>query len=447
MMEVVTMQDNKDTKPGIFKNQRFLIKFSLCMFLVIICSIIIFFIILRSENIFNLFGKIAKILEPIIMGLIFAYLLNPAVKFFYKKISFVLPDKYNDNKKAQKFANSLSITFTMIIVILIFYILGNMIIPEVYNSLYGLAISLPDQLDEFTVRIHELTQADNEIAAILETVITKGTEYVQNWIQNDILPQLNSLISSLTSGVIGFVKSLLNVIVGFIVSVYVLSSKDSFCGQTKKIIYAIIKPDYANIFLTTVRKSNEIFIGFISGKIIDSIIIGLLCFIAMTVLGLPYPLLISLIVGVTNVIPFFGPFIGAIPSIILILLTSPIQALYFAILVLVLQQLDGNIIGPKILGDSTGLSAFWVIFSILIGGGLFGFAGMLMGVPTFAVIYYVVGLLINHLLKKKGLDTQTSNYVNVKSISPDGNVEYLDDETKSSDDDSDSDDNSKIYPL
>ena len=167
----------------------------------------------------------------------------------------------------------------------------------------------------------------------------------------------------------------------------------------------------------------------------------------MTVLGLPYPLLISLIVGVTNVIPFFGPFIGAIPSIILILLTSPIQALYFAILVLVLQQLDGNIIGPKILGDSTGLSAFWVIFSILIGGGLFGFAGMLMGVPTFAVIYYVVGLIINHLLKKKGLDTQTSNYVNVKSISPDGNVEYLDDETKSSDDNSDSDDNSKIYPL
>ena len=180
----------------------------------------------------------------------------------------------------------------------------------------------------------------------------------------------------------------------------------------------MFRTDHANMILHLTKKSNEIFGGFIIGKIIDSMIIGVLCFFGLTLLKMPYILLISVIVGVTNVIPFFGPYIGAIPSAVLILLNDPIKGLSFLIFILVLQQLDGNVIGPKILGNSTGLSAFWVVFSILLGGGLFGFVGMIMGVPTFAVAYYIITMLINHLLEKRKLPLQTSEY---------GEKSYVDD--------------------
>ena len=164
------------------------------------------------------------------------------------------------------------------------------------------------------------------------------------------------------------------------------------------------------------RYIHKVFGGFIIGKIVDSIIIGILCFLGLSVMNMPYTLLVSVIVGVTNVIPFFGPFIGAIPSALLILLVSPIQCLYFLIFILVLQQFDGNILGPKILGDTTGISSFWVLFSILLFGGLLGFVGMIVGVPIFAVFYRLLGDFINGLLEKKDLPVQTSQYDNLETV-------------------------------
>ena len=278
--------------------------------------------------------------------------------------------------------------------------------------------TLPGQISDVVEKITSIQTDKSPAGIMVRNLLEQGSAALQNWIKQDLLTKVNEVMSNLTVGVINFVSEILSFLIGLIVSIYILFSKETFSAQSKKIVYAVFRTDHANMILHLTKKSNEIFGGFIIGKIIDSLIIGVLCFFGLTILKMPYILLISVIVGVTNVIPFFGPYIGAIPSTILILLNNPIKGVYFLIFILVLQQLDGNVIGPKILGNSTGLSAFWVVFSILIGGGLFGFVGMIMGVPTFAVIYYIITMLINHLLEKKKLPLLTSQY---------GEKSYVDD--------------------
>ncbi len=250
----------------------------------------------------------------------------------------------------------------------------------------------------------------------------------QTWLRSEMIPQTNALMTSVTIGVFNVIQAVFHILIGIMVSVYILFSREKFSAQTKKVIYAVMKPERANMTLHIARKSNQIFGGFIIGKIIDSAIIGVLCFLGMTILDMPYVVLVSVVVGVTNVIPFFGPYIGAIPSTILIMLDSPIKGLYFILFILFLQQLDGNVIGPKILGDSTGLSSFWVIFSIILGGGLFGFVGMVLGVPTFAVIYYIVRTWINQKLEHKKLPVQSEKYDKNSYVTDEG--VYIDSEEK-----------------
>ena len=206
---------------------------------------------------------------------------------------------------------------------------------------------------------------------------------------------------------------------GEIVAIYVLSIKDTLKGQSKKIIYAVCRPKHANIVLTTIRKSSDIFGGFISGKIIDSAIIGIICYVGCLLLKMPQPMLIAVIIGVTNIIPVFGPFIGAIPTLFLVVIENPVQALYLLIFIIILQQVDGNIIGPKILGNSTGLSTFWVMFAILIGSGLFGFLGMLLGVPIFGVVYYIIKQLVAYGVRRRHLSDNTVDYINADHVDPD----------------------------
>ena len=210
------------------------------------------------------------------------------------------------------------------------------------------------------------------------------------------------------------------VLIGIIVSVYLLFSKEKFMRQSKKVIYALCKPKRANFILHIGRKANEIFGGFIIGKIIDSAIVGVLCFAGVSIFKMPYPLLISMIVGVTNVIPVFGPYIGAIPCALLIFLVDPMKGIGFIIFIILLQQLDGNVIGPKILGESTGLSSFWVIFAILIAGKMFGIGGMVIGVPMFALIYYVIKLFIQQKLEAKNLPTDTELYTDKCHVNDEG---------------------------
>lgn len=297
--------------------------------------------------------------------------------------------------------------------------------------------TLPGQLNAVMDSFDHIQKEQSPVGAIVENILNHASENIQNWIQTDLLRQMNVLMTNITTGAINVLSEVFNFLVGCIVSVYMLFGKETFAAQIKKMLYAGMQVERANMVLHITRKSNEIFGGFIIGKIIDSAIIGVLCFIGITILDMPYILLVSVIVGVTNVIPFFGPYIGAIPSTILIALADPLKGLYFLIFIIALQQLDGNVIGPKILGNSTGLSAFWVVFSILLGGGLFGFIGMIIGVPTFAVIYYIVKMVVEEKLKKKKLPPDTEHYGDVEYLEEDGEFTYLE-ETKERREDADS---------
>ena len=242
-----------------------------------------------------------------------------------------------------------------------------------------------------------------------------GSVYLEDWLRKNVLQQ-SDFIANITTGVYNVVRAIFNVIIGFIVSVYVLMTKEKFIGQAKKIIYAIFRPRYGNVVMEVGRKADEVFGGFFIGKIIDSLIIGCICFVSLAILRMPYVALVSVIVGVTNIIPFFGPYIGAIPSAILIFLVDPMKGIYFIIFIIVLQQVDGNVIGPKILGNTTGLSPFWVIFAILLFGGSFGVIGMLFGVPIFAVLYYIIKRVVEHVLKRRHLPEKTDEYIELDTV-------------------------------
>lgn len=389
----------------------------LTFFLVIAACVIFYFALLRINDISAGISKLVDVLKPILYGLAIAYLLNPVVKQIDRWLIPQLKKKMT-LEKARKVSRSVGVLVSLVMLLALILALCNMLIPELYKSIRDMVYTLPGQISDVVEKITSI-QTDKSPAGIMaRNLLEQGSDALQNWIKQDLLTKVNEVMSNLTVGVISFVNEILNFLIGLIVSIYILFSKETFSAQSKKIVYAVFRTNHANMILHLTKKSNEIFGGFIIGKIIDSMIIGVLCFLGLTILKMPYILLISVIVGVTNVIPFFGPYIGAIPSAILILLNDPIKGLYFLIFILVLQQLDGNVIGPKILGNSTGLSAFWVVFSILVGGGLFGFVGMIMGVPTFAVIYYIITMLINHMLEKKKLPLLTSQY---------GEKSYVDD--------------------
>ena len=284
------------------------------------------------------------------------------------------------------------------------------------DSIMGIVDTLPTNVANLVKMMQEGRLGNYEVADTIGDALTKLTDYVENWATQTLLPQARTYLIQITSGVINMVKAMFNFVIGIIVAVYVLMIKERLIGQSKKVIYAIFKPRQGNIIVETMHKADDIFGGFIIGKIIDSAIIGVICYVGCSILRIPDTMLVSVIIGVTNIIPLFGPFIGAIPALLLVVIQSPWHALYLLIFIIVLQQVDGNIIGPKILGDSTGLTSFWVMFAILIGGGMFGFLGMLLGVPVFALIYYIMRRLVNHGVAKKHFSVRTADYVKVEKI-------------------------------
>lgn len=397
------------------------------MFVVIVACIIFYFAMLRLSDIADAVKLVLEVLRPIFYGLAIAYLLNPIVKLVDRHLLPALKKQFPKLRKAEAISRSVGVFAAILVLLAVIIALFNMLIPELYGSIRDMVLTVPSQINDALDRITEMMSQDSTLGQVFTGILKEGADYLQNWMRSDLLKQVNIMMSNVTVGVINVVSELLNIVIGIIVSIYVLFSKEKFTKQSKKMVYALFRPSHANMILHLTTKSNEIFGGFIIGKIIDSAIIGVLCFIGLSILEMPYTLLVSVIVGVTNVIPFFGPYIGAIPSAILILLSDPRKGIYFIIFILILQQLDGNIIGPKILGNSTGLSAFWVVFSILLGGGLFGFAGMILGVPTFAVIYYIVNMLINHKLEKRKLPTDTASYDELSYVDSDGTYVHSDD--------------------
>lgn len=392
------------------------------------CSVFLM-VLLNIANLFSGLSKVAGILESIIIGVVIAYLLNPVMNFCERKLKRLVK---HPTEKTDKWIKSVSIVIALLFGVSIVAAVVGMMLPQLFESIYGIAVAMPDYLNNFSKWILDVTKDYPIFEQYVADFTNEFVGKINNFFTYDFVLLLTKYIKYFTTGVLSALNTVLNIVVGLIVAVYVLYSKEIFAGQAKKIIYAVFHPEKGNLILDTVRKTHQIFGGFIIGKIIDSAIIGVLCFVCLSIMDMPYTLLISVIVGATNVIPFFGPFIGAIPSTIIILLVSPTQALYFIIFVVILQQIDGNIIGPAILGESTGLSSFWVIFAIMLFGGLFGVVGMIIGVPTVAVVFYVIKLLLNNQLSKKEYPVDTSSYVDLKEIDPESKtlVYYVDKEEK-----------------
>jgi len=413
-----------------FKISKKYLFWGLTALVVFILSICFVFVLYRIDFLMNVLRKILSVSSPIIYGLIIAYLLAPILNFIEEKMLCPLFNKKYEvlSKKKRSRIRLISMILTLIFVGLLIFAFTAVVIPQVYYSILDIYELLPTYVDNLIAFGEKVLIANPDIEKYVVGLLESYSNEISEWINAEILPKMNDVLVSVTSSVLGVIKVLWNLVLGLIISIYLLASKERFIGQIKKVMYSLFGAKKCNNVLEDLRFVNKTFGGFIGGKLLDSLIIGLLCFACISVMGMPYPVLISVIIGVTNVIPFFGPFLGAIPSALLVLVVDPMQCLYFLIFILLLQQFDGNFLGPLILGDSTGLSSFWVIFVITTFGGLFGVLGMLLGVPVFAVLYAFFKRKINRGLEKRGYPTETLPYVNLKEITKEKEVVLFEDE-------------------
>lgn len=403
-------------KRNIRENKYF--RWGLTAFVVIAVALICNQIMTNWSSVTDFAGVVVNALRPIIMGLIIAYVLNPLLKVYEKYVFGKLFGKMlkNKAKAARKLTRGFSIALTMITALAIVSGLMLLIIPELYVNINRLITSFPGYIENVITYLTELSKEYPELVNPIIEYFSEASQDLITWVRDGVLPNANQFIAELSMGIYGTFRAMLDLIIGVIVAIYILGSKEKYAAGTRKLIYAIFKKDRAEKTIALARYTNDHFGGFLVGKVLDSAIIGVLSFIVFSIFGIPYTLLVSVFVGVTNVIPFFGPFLGAIPSGILILLVNPWKALIFAVLILAIQQLDGNVIGPKILGNTTGLDSFAVIFSILIFGGLFGIPGMIVGVPVFATVFGIVAAVCDKSLASKRLPTDLEAYGHGKVI-------------------------------
>ena len=370
-------------------------------------SVLFFFALYRFQTLGEVFDKIVKILMPFVYGGVIAYLLCPMCNMFSDYFERTLPSR------VKKLAEPFAMTLSLLIGALIVYALIIMIAPQLYKSIVSIWQMLPGEVEDLFAWL-QVTYGESEfMQGVLNYMMASYDtlyEKIDSWATGTLVPYISNIVTGVGMGVWKVLIFLKDFLIGVIAALYLLANRKKFARQGRLIIRSILKPRWANLVLEEISFVDRMFGGFIEGKIVDSAIIGVLCYIGCMVFRFPNALLVSAIVGVTNVIPFFGPFLGAIPATLLILIESPIKALWFALFVLGLQQLDGNVIGPKILGDATGVSSFWVLFSILLFGGLWGLVGMIIAVPLFAVIYDIVSRLVRRGLRSKGCEDALEEY-------------------------------------
>ena len=371
-------------------------------------SILFFFFIYRFKGFGDAVSTLTGILMPFIYGAVIAYLLKPVCNTVETFLHRVFPEKMH------RAANALAVAATLLFGLLVVYALVMMVVPQLITSVTSLYYTAQASIARFMrwVNTQDLLNENQELMGYFNQAYDLITSNLTT-LKTSLLPSMQSLqgiLSGVGIGVINVVTWFKNLFIGLVVAVYLLASRKKFARQARMVLYSIASPRWAQLIQEEVLYADRMFGGFINGKIMDSAIIGVLCYLACILFRFPSALLVSAIIGVTNIIPFFGPFIGAVPATLLILIQDPIKALWFVLFVLVLQQLDGNVIGPKILGNTTGLSSFWVLFSILLFGGLWGFVGMIVGVPLFAVIYDVVKKLVLHGLRRNGQMDQVESY-------------------------------------
>ena len=395
---------------ALLRNKYF--KWALAVFCTVAAILLAYDTFFGSRRLPAFFDQLASAASPILYGAFMAYLLAPVVNFFERRVQPHKPMKRFKHGRPVSFVTRLfTITLTWVLIGVLLYLLGMVLLPELYKSI----LQLVANIESYYIRVSGWIQHFFETYPVMEEWIGESMDSyytsLKDFVKNDLLPQAGLLMTAFTGGVFGVVGVLGDILVGVIVSFYFLASKEMCLAHARKVLYALFTEKKVHWIARGGRKVDYIFSGFVRGKLLDSLIIGILCFVGCSILKFPYTPLVSVVVGVTNVIPFFGPFLGAIPSVILIFLASPIKAVYFLIFILALQQLDGNVIGPKILGDKTGLSSLWVIVAILIGGGFFGFMGMFFGVPVCACLYSLFTFWMKRRLARKGLPMESEAYL------------------------------------
>lgn len=380
-------------------------------FLVVVASILFFTFLDRWSYVRGHIGTVTAILTPFLWGLIFAYMLTPFARWTESIFAKIIKGSTPRGKiRAQKAHRALGIVFALSITLSFIAFLLISLLPQVYSSIE----TLVGNLEDYTTATMTFLQntLDNipalEIAAI--NIVEETENFLQAWFTETLLPNMDMIIVSVSVGLFGFFRALFNIVLALVLSIYILYNREIFAAQFKKAVYAILPEKKVLALFQGIAYTDRAFGQFFLARVLDSAIIGAICFIVLAILQMPYTALVSVIIGLTNIIPFFGPFIGGIPSALLILMESPVQGLIFIVFIIILQQIDGNIIGPKLLANTTGLSGFWVLFAILLGGGLFGFPGMIIGVPAFSLIYAWVSFLINRQLARKDKPIETTAY-------------------------------------
>lgn len=373
--------------------------------LIVIILGITFYQVLSQMNIFKTkLNTSLRIFNPFIIGFVMAYLFNFILKFYEEKL-LLSPRFKNIFKEKAKLRRIIGLLFTYITVIIILYVFSNFIFPQIIASISGLLNNIPYYVDETSELLEDINQKLALKPEYSDIILKKWDEFLKTGIDfvTNLIPKFANFIKN-------FISSLWNIILGIIVSIYLLIDKEKFIALGKKILAASFSTKNYRKTAELVKRANTIFSKFLGGKILDSVIIGIMTFVILKIVKMPFTILVSFIVGITNIIPFFGPFIGAVPSFVIILFESPVKALWFIVIVIIIQQIDGNIIGPKILGDSLGISAFWILFSLMITGKLFGFIGLVIGVPLFTFIYSIIKDIVENRLRKKGLPVETEEY-------------------------------------
>ena len=369
--------------------------------------ILFYFFMLHIGDFVGMIGGLLKIMSPLIIGLVLAYIMHPIVDLFEANI-------FNKVKNKTTRRN-LSITVTMAIIIGLVTALISIIIPELLNSIKSILVNLPSYLNDLEGIIKAWiadSTIEEQIMSNYENILSSITNNL-----NDIaLPAVNSAINNLGSGLLAIAKGVLNWLIGFVFAVYILANTKNFGAGTKKVLYSLFDNNKVNNFIVELKHINKIFVNFMIGKVTDSSIILLTTFLFLLICGFPYPLLIAVIIGLTDLIPYFGPYIGTVPSAILICFVSPVKAIIFVLFIIVLQQIDANLITPRIQSNATGLPSFWVLFAITLFGGLFGIVGLLIGVPVFTIIYELVRDLIDKRLAKKNMPIDKEYYEKHDSI-------------------------------
>ena len=369
----------------------------------ILCAFVLF----KMRVIIELLKGITGILKPFLYGAVIAYLLAPLCNKIEEKLFQTFPKA---NRKAKRFICFIAIVISLCVALAIVWMVIMLIIPQVWDSVMKIIDMVPQKITILNNWIEHMLENQPELQAYFEEFANQAESHINSLLNVDTIQKVQSIINSLSVQVFGVLGVLKNISLGFLISAYLLGSRKLFGAQAKLLLYGAFPDKWAGIIEEEIRYTDKMFNGFLVGKIIDSAIIGLLCFAGLSFMGFEAPAFIGVIIGITNIIPFFGPFIGAIPCGLLLLLENPMHCLYFIIFIFVLQQLDGNVIGPKILGNTTGVSSFWVLFSILLFGGMWGVVGMVIGVPLFAVIYDIIRKLVYRGLRKHKRESMITDY-------------------------------------